>query len=202
MLLRRLVRKSRVCGALGEERGGRDEAAEEAMNTTDTSILLRAAMAAVRECAVTMETQAESLLLALPELSMNEKLRPAVLELSSVLKDTASRVTFELALLQAEIGEGKAVAAAVVQRLSNLDSTLMTVLDGSTDVASQLEKAAEQDEDNEPAFALVMQATEVMLRKVGNARAATQVLAPRCRGHRPRGGSRRRRSVWRRMAAW
>ena len=148
------------------------------MTSGDQKTLLRAAIAAVRDCAETMETQAESLLLALPELSMNEELRPAVLKLSSVLKDTASRVTFELALLQAEIREDKADAAAVVRRLSNLDSTLMTVLDGSTDVASQLEKAADQDEDNELAFALVMQATEVMLQRVGNARAATQLLRP------------------------
>ena len=62
---------------MGEEGGGCDEAAEESMNTTDTLVLMRAAMAAVRDCATRMETQAESLLQALPELSMDEKLQPA-----------------------------------------------------------------------------------------------------------------------------
>jgi hypothetical protein len=64
-----------------------------------------------------------------------------------------------------------------VQRLSNLDSTMMTVLDASTDVLSKLEAAAERDEEHEPAFALVMQAVREMLRKFGAARAATGVVA-------------------------
>jgi len=148
------------------------------MNTTDTPVLMRAAMAAVRDCADTMETVADKLLLALPELSIDEELRPAVLKLCSGLKDTAGRVTFELALLQTQIDTGQVDAAAVVQRLSNLDSTMMTALDSSTDVAGQLEKAAEREETHEPAFALVMQATRVMLRKFGTARAATLVLRP------------------------
>ena len=99
-----------------------------------------------------------------------------MLELASGLKDTAGRVTFELALLQAELGEGEMPDTAVVQRLSNLDSTMMTALDAVADVAGQLEKAAELQEQCEPPFALVMQAARVMLRKFGNARAATQVL--------------------------
>lgn len=148
------------------------------MTAGDERILARAAMAAVRDCATQMETQADSLLQALPELSMDEKLRSAVLELSGGLKNAASRVAFELALLQPQIDEGTVDAAAVVQRLSNLDSTMMTALDESADVVSQLETAAERDEDNEPAFALVMRAVRVMLRKFGTARAATLVLRP------------------------
>ena len=148
------------------------------MNTTDTPVLMRAAMAAVRDCATQMETQAESLLQALPELAVDDKLRPTVEELSSGLKDAAGRVAFELTLLQTQIDERKVDAAAVVQRLSNLDSTMMTALDASADVVSQLEIAAEHDEENEPAFALVMQAVRVMLRKFGTARAATLVLRP------------------------
>lgn len=148
------------------------------MNTTDTLVLMRAAMAAVRDCADTMEAEADSLSLALPELSIDEEFRAAVLKLSSGLKDTAGRVTFELALLQTQIDAGQVDAATVVQRLSNLDATMMTALDASTDVVSQLEKAAERDEALEPAFALLMQATRVMLRKFGTARAATLVLRP------------------------
>jgi hypothetical protein len=155
------------------------------MTARDTKTLLRAAFAAVRDCADTMETHAESLLQALPEMSMDETLRPTVVELSAGLKDTAGRVMFELALLQVEFSEGKADVATAVQRLSNLDSTMMTALDASADVVSQLEKAAERDEDNEPAFALVMQATRMMLRKFGNARAATEVLPAAAQVQRP-----------------
>jgi hypothetical protein len=124
-----------------------------------------------------METQATSLQQALPELSLDGKWQATVLELAAGLKDTADRVTFELALLQAEIGEGEMPDTAVVQRLSNLDSTMMTALDAVADVAGQLEKAAEPQEQCEPPFALVMQSARVMLRKFGNARAATQVLS-------------------------
>jgi hypothetical protein len=138
--------------------------------------LLSAAIAAVRDCAETMETQAMGLEQALPELSLDGESQAAVLELASGVKDTAGRVTFELALLQAELGEGEMPDTAVVQRLSNLDSTMMTALDAVADVAGQLEKAAELQEQCEPPFALVMQAARVMLRKFGNARAATQVL--------------------------
>jgi hypothetical protein len=138
--------------------------------------LLSAAIAAVRDCADTMETQATGLTQALPELSLDGESQAAVLELASGLKDTAGRVTFELALLQAKLGEGEMPDRAAVQRLSNLDATMMTALDAVADVAGQLEKAAELQEQCEPPFALVMQAARVMLRKFGNARAATQVL--------------------------
>jgi hypothetical protein len=123
-----------------------------------------------------METQATGLKQALPELSLDGESQAAMLELAARLKDTAGRVTFELALLQAELGEGEMPDTAAVQRLSNLDSTMMTALDAVADVAGQLEKAAELSEQCEPPFALVMQAARVMLRKFGNARAATQVL--------------------------
>jgi len=149
----------------------------ERSKASQPAVLLAAAIGAVRDCADAMETQAAGLLRALPELSMDERLRSTVLEWSAGLKDTAARVMFELALLQAEIGERKADVATAVQRLSNLDSTMMTVLDASADVLSKLEAAAERDEEHEPAFALVMQAVRVMLRKFGTARAATGVVS-------------------------
>jgi len=65
---------------------------------------------------------------ALPELSMDEGLRQAVLEWSAGLNDTAARVMFELRCCRSSC-EGKANVATAVQRLSNLDSTMMTVLD-------------------------------------------------------------------------
>ena len=78
--------------------------------------LLQAAMAAVRDCASTMETQAVSLLAALPKVPMDEALRASALKLSAGLNDASGRVTFELALLQTELGEGKAEAASAVRR--------------------------------------------------------------------------------------
>jgi hypothetical protein len=165
--------------------------------------LLWAAIAAVRECADTMETQATGLKQALPKLSLDGESQAAVLELASGLKDTAGRVTFELALLQAELGEGEMPSTAVVQRLSNLDSTMMTALDAVADVAGQLEKAAELQEQYEPPFALVMQAARVMLRKFGNARAATQVLTDEIAAEstRPRAPEREQRPPDVRVAA-
>lgn len=145
----------------------------EKSKASDLALRLSAAIAAVTDCADAMETQATGLLRALPELSIDERLRPAVLEWSAGLKDISARVLFELALLKAELSEGKADVAVAVQRLSNLDSTMMTVLDASADVLSKLEAAAERDEEHEPAFSLVMQAVRVMLRKFGTARAAT-----------------------------
>lgn len=146
------------------------------MTSTDSKVLLRAAMGAVRDCADMMESEAAGLQQRLPELAMDERLRPAVLELSARLQDTSARVMFEIALLQAELGEGKADVATAVQRLSNLDSTLMTALAAIADLLNQLEAAAERDEAHEPAFVVVMQAVRVMLRKFGTARAATSVI--------------------------
>jgi hypothetical protein len=146
------------------------------MTTDDPRILLRSAIAAIRGCADTMEAQGANLQQALPRLPVNEALRPAVLGLASGLKDTAGRVTFELALLEAEISEGRVDAADLVQRLSNMDSSMMMALDGIADVAGQLEKSAEDDERLEPAFAFLMQAARLMLSKFGDARTATEVL--------------------------
>ena len=79
--------------------------------------VLRVALAAVRDCADTMETQAVSLLEALPTVPMDDELRTRALELNAGLKAASSRVTFELALLQAEMGEGKAEAASMPKPL-------------------------------------------------------------------------------------
>ena len=148
----------------------------ETSKASEPAVLLSAAIGAVRDCADALEAQAAGLERALPGSSMDEGLRAAVLEWCAGLKDTAARVMFELALLKVELGEGKADVATAVQRLSNLDSTMMTVLDESADVLGKLEAAAEHDEAHEPAFALVMQAVQVMLRKFGTARAATSAV--------------------------
>lgn len=135
------------------------------------------AVAAVRACADTMQTQAESLLRSLPDLPMDAPLRAKALEFSAALKDTSNRVMFELALLQSELGEGKADAAATLQRLSGLDAAMMAVVAGATDLVDQLEKAAERDEQQEPAFVLVIGAVGVLLQELERAKTATGALA-------------------------
>ena len=133
-------------------------------------------MAAVRDCADTMEAQAASLLQALLKLPMDEGLRANAREQSEGLKDASSRVTFELALLQTELVEGKTDTATVVQRLSSMDALMMGALAAMADVVDELEKAAERDEANERAFVLVIEATGVLLQGLENAKAATHVL--------------------------
>jgi hypothetical protein len=147
------------------------------MTTGDRKTSLHAAMAAVRDCADQMETQAASLLQALPGMPMNERLRVTAIELSAGLRDASSRVTFELALLQAELGEARADAATVVRTLSSLDATMMGALAGMAEVVEKLEKAAERDEGTERPFVLMIEATGVMLQDLEKARAATQSLS-------------------------
>jgi phage-related tail protein len=123
-----------------------------------------------------METQAVSLLEALPTVPMHEGLRASALELSAGLKDASGRVTFELALLQAELAEGKAKAASAVQRLAGMESLMMDAVAAMTDVVDELEKVAERDETYERSFVLVIEATAAMLQGLAKAKAATQAL--------------------------
>jgi len=146
------------------------------MTVDDRKTLLRAAIAAVRKCADTMEERAASLLQSLPTVPIDEGLRATAMELIAGLRDASGRVTFELALLQTQLGEGKADAATVVRALPNMDATMMTAVAAIADVVDQLESAAERDEENEQAFVLVIEATGVMLQGLEKARAATQAL--------------------------
>ena len=146
------------------------------MTSGDNKGPLRAAIAAVRDCADTMETQAAHLLQALPTVPMDEGLRPHALQVSAGIRDASSRVTFELALLQTEMGEGKADVATAIERLSGMDATMMQALATLADAVDQLEKAAERNEAHEPAFVLVIEATSVMLQGLSTAKAATETL--------------------------
>jgi len=149
------------------------------MKDDDRKTMLRAAIAAVRACADTMETQAAGLLQALPKAALNEELRATVLDRSAGLKDAAGRVMFELALLQTEIGAGKADVPTAVKRLSAMDAAMMGAVATFADVVDQLEKAAERDEQFEPAFVLVIEATGVMLQGIEKAKAATEAVGDR-----------------------
>lgn len=144
--------------------------------TNDKQELLRAAIAAIRNCADAMEAQATGLLASLPAEAISEALRANALQLTAGLKDASGRVTFELALLQTELADNGAVAATAVKRLSAMDATMMSALAAMTDVVDQLEEAAERDERHEPAFVLVIEATGVLLQALEKARAATEAL--------------------------
>jgi hypothetical protein len=137
----------------------------------------RAAIAAVRDCADTIEDRATKLDKSLPDVAMDDALRTAVVELGARLRDASSRVTFELALLQAELGEDKVDAAEAINRLSMMDATMMSALEAVPDTVDQLERAAEREERYEPAFVMVIEAAGVMLQALEKARAATLRMA-------------------------
>ena len=144
---------------------------------SDGQSLLQAAIAAVRNCADTMDAQAAGLMRTLPPTAIREDLRANALELSDRLKDAAGRVTFELALLQAELADEPAAAATAVKRLSAMDATMMAAVAALTDVVDQLENAAERNEQYERAFVLAIEATGVLLQALERARAATEALS-------------------------
>jgi hypothetical protein len=146
------------------------------MTTNDTQRKVLSALAAVRDCAAEMEQRAENLLQTLPNVPMDAGLRATVIEQGAGLKDTAGRVSFELALLQAQLGEAKADSATVIQTLSSMDATMMSALASVADVVDELEKAAELDETNERPFVLVIEATGAMLQGLEKAKAATEAL--------------------------
>ncbi len=135
-----------------------------------------AALAAVRDCAEQMENSADGLLQALPTMPMDEILRATSLETSTGLKDTAGRVTFEVALLQAQLGEGKTNVQDVIKALSSVEATIMDALASAADVVGELEAAAERDERNEPPFVMMIEATGVMLQGLEKAKVATEDL--------------------------
>jgi hypothetical protein len=138
--------------------------------------LLQAAIAAIRHCADEMEAQATVLLESLPTAAIGEALRANASERTAGLTDASGRVTFELALLQAELADKKAMTATTVKRLSAMDATMMAAVAAMTDVVDQLEAAAERDERCEPAFVRMIEASGVLLQALGEARTATEAL--------------------------
>jgi hypothetical protein len=57
-----------------------------------------------------------------------------------------------------------------------MDAAMMSAAAAFADVVDQLEKAAERDEQYEPAFVLLIEATGVMLQGIEKAKTATQAL--------------------------
>ena len=147
------------------------------MTNANVNSPARAALDAVRGCADTMDAQAAGLLQALPAVPMADDLRASVLGLLAGLQDTSRRVTFELALLQSQLGDGQADAAAAVQRLSGMEAAMLAPMSALADVVDRLESAAERDESHERAFVLVIEAIGVLMQGLERARSATQALA-------------------------
>jgi hypothetical protein len=133
---------------------------------------IRAAMAAARDCADTMEAQADNLLGVITGVPMDAALRATAVELCATLKDRAGRVTFELALLKSELGKSGEPDAAAVRRLVGLDATMMEALAPLAELADELERAAERDPEQERAFVVVIEAAGVMLQHLDRARTA------------------------------
>ena len=141
-----------------------------------TNAAMRAVMTVVRECADTMDAQAKGLREALAAVPMGAPLRTKAVDLCAGLTDTAGRVTFELALMASEWSGDQSERAGVVQHLVGLEAAMMDALAQLTELADELESAAERDEQNERAFVLVIEATGVMLQGLEKARAAADAL--------------------------
>jgi hypothetical protein len=133
-------------------------------------------MFAVRECADVMASQAEWLKGALTDLAMGEALRANALRWTEALSDTSQRVLFEIALLQAELSEGRADLPVAIRRLSALDAAMLDVVAGSTELVEQLEGAAERDEAQEPAFVVVIETMARLMAACESAQEATRTL--------------------------
>lgn len=149
------------------------------MGNPEGRAAFRAAMAAARDCADTMEARAASLVGTVADVPMDAVLRAQTVEHCATLKDRAGRVIFELALLEAEIGKDKPPGEDAMQRLIGLEATMMEALAPLAELADALERAAERDPAQERAFVLVIEATGVMLQGLDRARAATAALAGR-----------------------
>jgi hypothetical protein len=123
-----------------------------------------------------MEAQAASLVGAMADVPMDATLRAQTVEHCATLKDRAGRVTFELALLEAELSKGEPPGKDIVRRLVGVEATMMEALAPLAELADALERAAERDPAQERAFVLVIEATGVMLQSLDRAREATAAL--------------------------
>jgi hypothetical protein len=133
-------------------------------------------MTAARDCADTMEAQAANLVAAVADVPMDAALRAQTVEQCATLKDRAGRVTFELALLEAELSKGEPPGKDIVRRLVGVEATMMEAMAPLAELADALERAAERDPAQERAFVLVIEATGVMLQGLDRAREATAAL--------------------------
>jgi hypothetical protein len=146
------------------------------MTNADERAAFHEALTAARDCADTLEAQATILVGALADVPMDAGLRAQTFAHCATLKDRAGRVTFELALLEAECGRGELPGKDALRKLIGLDATMMEALAPLAELSDALERAAERDDAQERAFVLVIEATGVMLQGLDRSRAATAAL--------------------------
>lgn len=143
---------------------------------TDLHARQQAAFGAVRHCAQAIEAQAGELLLALPSLMLEPGTRTAIGGHCTNFSDTARRVQFEIALLQQQLADAQETGVGALQRLTQLEATIMRDLARFADVVDGLEAAAENDERQEAAFTRAMEALGLLLREFQDAKSATEAL--------------------------
>jgi hypothetical protein len=136
----------------------------------------QAAFDALRECAQVIETRSSGLLAAVASWEMDGGPRRSITDLCTAATDTSRRVLFELALLQQQLADGQETAASVLQRLTQLEATIMSGLSGFADVVDELETEAERDERIEPAFTGSIETLGEMMRVFQQAKTATENL--------------------------
>jgi hypothetical protein len=137
---------------------------------------VRTAESEVRCCADTLAKQAAILERTLPGLPMDAGLRTTALELAAGIRDTAGRVTFELAMLEANADEIGRDVRSVVRTLTDLDAAMMNALAPVAEIADRLEAAAESDHEQERAFVVLIEAAAEMLEALAQARSSTAAL--------------------------
>jgi ABC-type transporter Mla subunit MlaD len=130
----------------------------------------------VRECGAQMGTRAQALRTALPNVRMAAAERNHALELCDQLSAVAGEVASGVAGLDAVNADSADEIQEVLRTLSTLEAQAMQVLAAFTFLVDSLEQAAERDEANEPAYALVIDAAAGMLNSFETAKSATEAL--------------------------
>jgi len=130
----------------------------------------------VRECGAQMGMRAQALRTALPKVRMAAAERNRALELCDQLSAVASEVASGVAGLDAVNADSEDEIQEVLRTLSTLEAQVMQVLAAFTFLVDSLEQAAERDEANEPAYALVIDAAAGLLNSFEKAKSATETL--------------------------
>ena len=137
-----------------------------------------------RECGGRMGVSAQALRKALPSVRMEAAERTRTLELCQQLSQVASEVASGVAGLDAVNAQSSDEIREVLHTLSTLEAQAMQVLSGFAFLVDSLEQAAERDEANEPAYALVIDAAAGLLQSFEKAKSATEALRTALGGRR------------------
>lgn len=142
----------------------------------DLADRLRAAIAAVTECAAEMLAEAGNLQEQLKPLWVPEPLAEETHALALTLDAEAVGALGVLKELRSATESGTLNGAEVQRVLTEIDARLIGALGGLADLSGRLEKAAETEERLEPAFVLVIEAAGRLLAGFQSAQAATRAL--------------------------